>query len=204
MAARVTLPQAPSRKRTTCVPVIGTTTDDAEADDGLPARKVLLMCCGCNNAPHSLHECFGKEGDICDGYDASNGPHSDPVDTYVFERMQKDVRAGEYAAAYACPDTSLFAKLRSTTGPQRYGNLAELTKAEKDLVRAQRIICTRMSKILEEMTLMNLPWICQTTATNGKQASILHLDEVKQLLKHKQVKHMRGVQCPLGPSPLLP
>ena len=45
---------------------------------------------------------------------------------------------------------------------------------------------------------MNLPWICQTSATTGKQASILHLDEVKQLLKHKQVKHMRGFQCPFG------
>ena len=152
VAARLAMPLAPSRKRATRVPVTEMSTDDAEADDGLPARKVLLMCCGSNNAQHSLHEYFAKEGVICDGYDASNGPHSDPADTFVFERMQKDVRAGEYAAAYACPGTSLFTKLRSTTGPQRQGNLAELTKAEKDLVRAQNIICTRMAKILEEMT----------------------------------------------------
>ena len=48
------------------------------------------------------------------------------------------------------------------------------------------------------MTKLGLPWIFQSTATNGKQASVLHLDEVKQLLTNRQVKQMRGVQCPFG------
>jgi hypothetical protein len=165
MRERTTLPQAPSRKRNTPTPGTDGSAGDEDGEVGLPASKVLLLCCGSNTATHSLHEYFAKEGVVCDGYDVSNGPHNDPADTYVFERMHRDVRAGEYAAAYACPDTSLFAKLRSTTGPQRYGNLAELTKVEKDLVRLQNIICTRVAKILDEMTRMNLPWICQTVAT---------------------------------------
>ncbi len=195
------LPAAPSRKRAASRPVVSLTAEDAAAEDGLPASKVLLICCGHNDLPHSLHSYFAKEGITSDGFDAANGPQSDPADTFVYDRMMRDVKAGEYAAAYACPDTSLFAKLRSTTGAQRYGNLNELTQAEKEKVRAQNIICTRTAMLLEEMTRLGLPWICQTTATNGKQASILHLDEIKQLISHKQVKHMRGYSALSRPSP---
>ena len=88
--------------------------------------------------------------------------------------------------------------------PARYGNLNELTQAEKEMVRAQNIICTRTAKLLEEMTKMSLPWICQTTATNVKQDSILHLDEIKQLTNYKQVKHTRGYSAHFGPSPQAP
>ena len=165
----------------------------------MPAGKLLLVSCGHNGLPKSLHSCCAKEGVISDGFDAANGPQSNPPDTFVFDRILKDVRAGEYAAAYACPDAALFAKLRSTTGSQRYGNLSELTMAEKEKVRGQNILLhTRTAKLLEEMTLRSLPCICQTTATNERQASILHLGEFTQLLNHKQVRHMWGVQCSFG------
>ena len=195
---RIPLPKAPLRRSRTIEPVGGTIPEEKVIGEMLPARKMLLLGCGHNDSVHSLHSCFAKVGVISDGFDAANGPQNDPADTFVFDRILKDVKAGEYAAAYACPDTSLFAKLRSTTGPQRYGNLSELTMAEKEKVRAQNILCTRTAKLLDEMTLRSLPWICQTTATSGRQASILHLDEFKQLLNHKQVRHMLGVQCPFG------
>ena len=143
MVHRPSLPKAPMRKRAAIEPA-DSIRPEAKADGGeLPAGKMLLLCCGHNDSPNSLHSCFTKEGVISDGFDAANGPQSDPADTFVFDRIMKDVRAGEYAAAYACPDTSLFARLRSTTGPQRYGNLSELTMAEKEKVRAQNILCTR-------------------------------------------------------------
>jgi len=159
----------------------------------LPSGKVLLLCCGSNTAAHSLYGCFDSEGVVCDGYDVTNGSQNDPADTYVFEQLLGNVKAGDYAAAYACPDTSLFVKLRSANGPQMFGNLAELSMADKELVKVQTIICTRVATILDEMTKLQLPWICQTTATSGKQASFLRLAEVQKLLKHTQVKQKRGV-----------
>ena len=67
--------------------------------------------------------------------------------------------------------------------------------ADKERVKVQTIICTRVATILDEMTKLQLPWVCQTTATSGKQASFLRLAEVQKLLKHTQVKQKRGVQC---------
>ena len=81
--------------------------------------------------------------------------------------MHRDVLAGDYAAAYARPDTSGFAKLKAIAGPKRYSNL---TQADRDLVKVQEILCNRIATILEELTLLKLPWICQTAATAGKQA----------------------------------
>ena len=34
----------------------------------LPAGKLLLLCCGHNGLPNSLHSCFAKEGVISDGF----------------------------------------------------------------------------------------------------------------------------------------
>ena len=51
----------------------------------LPAGRLLLLCCGHNGLPNSLHSCFAKEGVISDGFDAANGPQSDPADTFVFD-----------------------------------------------------------------------------------------------------------------------
>ena len=76
--------------------------------------------------------------------------------------------------------------------------LAELTHAEKELVWLQNLMCTRVAKILEALTKLGVPWIFQSTATSGKQASVLHLDEFKQLTSLKGVKQLRGVQCPYG------
>ena len=71
-------------------------------------------------------------------------------------------------------------------------------------MKIQEILCNRIAMILDELTLLNLPWICQTTATAGKQASFLQLDKVQQLLKHQTVKHTRGSSARLGPSPPAP
>ena len=172
-------------------------TDD-DFITGLPAGKVLLLCCGDDQAEHSLFKHFTKLGAVCDGYDKANGPQSDPADTYVFDRMHRDVLAGDYAAAYACPDTTILAKLRAVPGPKRYSNLAELSQADRDQVKLCEIISNRTAVILSELTRLKLPWICQTTATAAKQASFTALEKVKLLLGHRSVKHTRGVQCPFG------
>ena len=127
MRTKVSLPKSTARKRARTAPQGAHLAGDDDGTLGLPASKVLLICCGSNHSQHSLYEQFVKLGVVCDGYDALNGPQSDPADTYVFDKIHRDVRAGEYAAGYACPDTTMFAKLRSTTGSKRYSNLAELT-----------------------------------------------------------------------------
>ena len=62
---------------------------------------MLLLCGGPNARVGSLHQLFSADGMACANYDTQNGPLGDLADTYIFDKVEADVRAGDYAAAIA-------------------------------------------------------------------------------------------------------
>ena len=131
-------------------------------------------------------------------YDAANGPSRDTADSFVDDQIVSDIKAGDYTAAMAMPDCSTFPSMRSTTGANRYGILAELSIQEAALVRLQNLVCTRVARILNLLTDPRLPWIFETRATAKQKASVLYLDEYLELKKCDGIKAHRGTQCPFG------
>ena len=91
------------------------------------SRKVLLMGCGLDARPNSMHRYIVGAGMECASYDNANGPLNALADSFVFERLMSEAKAGDYAAAFACPDTTFFPRFRSTVGAGRYGDLDDLT-----------------------------------------------------------------------------
>ena len=77
----------------------------------------------------------------CTNFDIVNDPRHDLSGTFVFGRLERRVRVGDYAAVFASPVCSLFSKLHNLLGPggpplttvsgsERYGrkDLAQILK----------------------------------------------------------------------------
>ena len=171
-------------------------------------KEILLLCGGPNDRLGSLFELIVASGLDCTNFDIVNGPLYDLSDTFVFDRLERRVRAGDYAAAIASPECSPFSKLHNlpgpggpplttVTGPERYGR-RDLKPKTREKVRSQILVCIRVATILMIFLEMELPFIFETAEFQEKQTSVLHLDEYVRLRAGIGVTLRRGVQCYFG------
>ena len=108
----------------------------------------------------------------------------DLADSFVFDQVLLDSKAGEYVAALGCPDCSSFSRLhnlpgppplRSVSGPGRYG-LNNLSPEQAEKVRIHNLVCLRVAKVLEVFTDLRILWMFETVVIYDKQVSVAHLD----------------------------
>ena len=78
----------------------------------------------------SLRNLVIHGGMECTGFDIKNGPQFDLSEDFIWDQLQYDVAASEYAAVIACPDLTTYSRhhqrpghipLRTVKRPDRYG-----------------------------------------------------------------------------------
>ena len=117
------------------------------------------MCAGPDKRPDSLSNLASAAGVGGRNYDTQNGPTGDLADTYNFDQVVGDFKAGEYSAVFASPECGPFSKLHNlpgpggpplttATGPERYGRKC-LAPPIYERVRAQILVCIRVAQILK-------------------------------------------------------
>ena len=80
-------------------------------------------------------------------------------------------------------------------GNGRYGKHG-LKPKQKERVRRENIVASKVAEILELFTALWLPWIFEAPEASENQVSILNLDEFVTLASRPGVKRVSGVQCP--------
>ena len=88
----------------------------------------------------------------------------------------------------------------STTGsggPERDGLKSNCIK-QAETVRIHTLMAVRVAQALDLLTILRIPWLFETPAIHSDQVSMGHLDECVALLAKPGVKHIIGLQCPLG------
>lgn len=121
-----------------------------------------------------MHQLATASGLECTNFDTLNGPLNDLSDTFVFDRLERRFRAGDYAAVSASPERPPFSKLHNLPGPggpplitvtvtEQYDR-KDLAPDIKEKVRSQILVRIRVAKILKLCADMKAPFIFETAA----------------------------------------
>ncbi len=163
----VWIPKLSAADQTSTRQRLGLLFDDQHS---LSTRKVLLLGGGLATQSDSIASYLVAAGMECSSFDAANGPLNDPADTYVYDKLVHDVKAGDYAAAIAVPYLTTFPD-RLAAGKGIYGDTRD------ELVRYENLICTRVATLLNLLTDIKVPWIFECKATSNSRASVTNLEE---------------------------